>query len=115
MTTIGKLFFGTIALLFVAGSIYYFGYRDEYITPVAQQEMFTIPEEKTTTSPSTRTTADKCTFAGGTWSEEYKECVEIGSDICTEMDGTFNECASPCRHNPEAEVCITMCVQVCTF
>jgi hypothetical protein len=54
-----------------------------------------------------------CTSKGGTWSQEYRECAGVDGATCTSIGGTYNECASACRHNPKAEACIMMCVQVC--
>ncbi|MEM0438188.1 MAG: DUF333 domain-containing protein [Candidatus Micrarchaeia archaeon] len=34
-------------------------------------------------------------------------------ELCESAGGHFNECASACRNNPEAEVCIMVCVQEC--
>ncbi len=54
-----------------------------------------------------------CTNAGGTWNETYKECGGINEAQCKSIGGTFDECASPCRHDPNATQCILMCVQIC--
>ena len=58
---------------------------------------------------------DSCERSGGTWLEKYQECEHITRQICTNFGGTFNECDSPCRHDPAADKCITLCVAVCTF
>lgn len=34
-------------------------------------------------------------------------------ELCESAGGHFNECASACRNNPDAEVCILVCVQEC--
>lgn len=57
--------------------------------------------------------AQKCFAQGGTWSEEYGECTGVSSGACSAIGGTFDECESPCRHNPKAEACIMLCVAVC--
>lgn len=67
------------------------------------------------TVPAGRTNAEECRAVGGTWSEQYKECTGISQNSCQEIGGRFNECASACRHNPNAEACIMMCVEVCTL
>lgn len=67
----------------------------------------------TTTKTSTAGTA--CEQNGGTWSEQYKECTGIDQTTCSAIKGTFNECASACRHDPNAQVCTLQCVLVCTF
>jgi hypothetical protein len=63
---------------------------------------------------ATSSAGQKCAAQGGTWSEQYKECTGVNEGSCKAIGGTFNECASACRHDPKAEVCIMMCVQVCT-
>lgn len=55
-----------------------------------------------------------CEEAGGTWLPEYGECEYIGADWCTQQGGVFDECASACRHNPNAEICTMQCVPVCS-
>ncbi len=71
--------------------------------------------EKPAGKVSANSSEGKCVNAGGQWSAEHKECMGVGSESCVAIGGTFNECASACRHNPKAEACIMMCVQVCTF
>lgn len=61
-----------------------------------------------------------CTEMGAEWGETYKECSAEFSlpsieSYCEEYGGVYNECASTCRHNPNAEVCTMNCVQVCSF
>lgn len=64
---------------------------------------------------------DACEEKGGTWLETYKECEAMSNDkgfdksSCTSLGGKFSECDSACRHNPEAEVCMSVCVIVCKF
>lgn len=76
------------------------------------------PATATSTS-SGKVSADspegKCVNAGGQWSSEYKECTGTDSNTCTAIGGTFNSCASVCRHDPKAEVCAALCVAVCTL
>ena len=52
---------------------------------------------------------------GGRWLQEYNECEYLPQQQCENLGGEFNECASACRHDPEAMMCILMCVQVCSF
>lgn len=54
-----------------------------------------------------------CIAQGGSWDPQYQECVGIRPAQCEAIGGEYNECASACRHNPEAEVCTLQCVQVC--
>ncbi len=55
----------------------------------------------------------KCHELGGNWLEEFSECEFISAEQCSEMNGVYKECESACRHMPDAEVCIAMCVPVC--
>jgi len=57
----------------------------------------------------------KCTKAWWNWIIWINECEWISKKTCEEIWWNFNECASACRNNPEAEECIMMCVQVCEF
>ena len=54
-----------------------------------------------------------CTKYGGKWLPGFNECENISEDRCSEMNGTFKECESACRHNPDAEMCTMQCVLVC--
>lgn len=56
-----------------------------------------------------------CLENGGTWVPEHNECEGISQQQCTLLEGTFDECASQCRHEPEGTVCTEVCVQVCSF
>jgi hypothetical protein len=56
-----------------------------------------------------------CELAGGIWLEQYNECEYISKSLCEKYDGVFDECASACRNDPDAEICTMQCVQVCTF
>ena len=56
-----------------------------------------------------------CLKGGGKWLEEHQECEFMGEKTCTELGGTFNECASACRHDENAMVCVMMCVPLCKF
>ncbi len=56
-----------------------------------------------------------CVNFGGEWSVEFSECLGISGEMCLEIGGTWNECASACRNNPDAEICTMQCVQVCDF
>ena len=59
------------------------------------------------------TTAEKCAEQGGTWLAQHNECTGVSSGSCKALGGTYNECASACRHDPNATACIQMCVAVC--
>jgi hypothetical protein len=56
-----------------------------------------------------------CNLSSGKWLPESKECEGISKVQCEQSGGTFEECASACRHNPDAEFCIAMCVPVCKY
>lgn len=56
-----------------------------------------------------------CAAKGGQWSSQFKECTGVDSAVCAEMGGQFNECASACRNDPNAQMCTMQCVQVCEF
>lgn len=56
-----------------------------------------------------------CLSFDGSWLSETRECEGMSKEQCETLGGTFNECASACRNNPEAEVCTMQCVIVCQF
>lgn len=56
-----------------------------------------------------------CNSKGGQWSEKVRECLGVNKNTCESIGGEFAECASPCRNDPNAQVCTMMCVQVCTI
>lgn len=56
-----------------------------------------------------------CLSFDGNWVLGFNECEGMSETQCLELGGTYNECASACRNNPEAEICTMQCVQVCSF
>jgi len=56
-----------------------------------------------------------CELYGGRWIPEHNECEWFIDDNCAKFGGTYNDCASPCRHDPDAKACSKKCVQICTF
>ena len=58
---------------------------------------------------------EECSENEGIWIEEHKECEGISEEICKELDGEFDACASACRNDPDAEICTKQCVLVCSF
>lgn len=56
-----------------------------------------------------------CLSFDGNWLADFNECEGMSKDQCENLGGTYNECASACRHNPEAVVCTQQCVFVCEF
>lgn len=93
----------------------YFKFENGKLTEIKKE----TPTTSTTTPPTGKVSENsdegKCVNRGGQWSREYKECVGVDQKSCIAIGGNFNECASPCRNDPNAEVCIMMCVQVCEF
>lgn len=63
-------------------------------------------------SPALR---DACAFAGGNWLDDFSQCENVDKEWCEFNGGTFSECGSACRNNPEAEICTLQCVQFCQF
>lgn len=59
--------------------------------------------------------ARKCKGRGGVWNQEYHECAGVSEIACTAIKGTWNECASACRHQPEAQMCTMQCELICEF
>lgn len=57
----------------------------------------------------------KCEGFRGNWIENQSECEYISEEVCQSMNGSFSECASACRNNPNAQVCTLQCVPVCSF
>ncbi len=56
-----------------------------------------------------------CLSFDGNWLEETQECEGMSQEQCSVLGGTYNECASACRNDPNAEICTMQCVQVCEF
>ncbi|MBW2983206.1 hypothetical protein KY327_02790 [Candidatus Woesearchaeota archaeon] len=60
-------------------------------------------------------TGESCEQAGGEWLPTYGECEGVSKSWCSEQGGSFDQCASACRHDPDADVCTLQCVPVCSF
>ncbi len=56
-----------------------------------------------------------CVAFDGTWLDDVAECEGMPQGVCEAKDGFFNECASACRNDPDAEFCTLQCVFVCQF
>jgi hypothetical protein len=56
-----------------------------------------------------------CQKYGGNWLQEFNECETISKEQCSIMNGTFNECESACRHQPDSKVCTLQCIPVCVI
>jgi hypothetical protein len=61
------------------------------------------------------TNKEACESAEGTWIESAQECEGLSAEYCQEIGGNFNECASACRNDPDAQICTMQCVLVCEF
>ena len=57
----------------------------------------------------------ECKNLGGKWISDAQECENISKENCDKLGGDFNECASACRNDPNAEICTMQCVLVCSF
>jgi hypothetical protein len=62
----------------------------------------------------------ECIRLGGMFDATHLECSGSDSSLigkaqsyCTKHQGSFEECASPCRHQTESSACIAMCEWVC--
>ncbi|MEM4756060.1 MAG: hypothetical protein QW594_02915 [Candidatus Woesearchaeota archaeon] len=77
-----------------------------------QQEEQPMQEETPKTASSLQET---CKRHGGIWISQAYECEGISQEQCTAMGGKYNECASACRNNPQAQMCTLQCVVVCSF
>jgi hypothetical protein len=58
-----------------------------------------------------------CAMSSGVWysGESLCEINSLSESQCIAKGGLWNGCASPCRHDPKAQVCIMMCALTCTF
>jgi hypothetical protein len=55
-----------------------------------------------------------CAKLGGKWLEEHQECEYMSREWCQSVGGTFDECASACRHSADPLVpCTMQCISVC--
>jgi len=75
---------------------------------------------------------DKCESVHGTWVDKYGECEVSGfplescrdglcmerfESFCSEFDGKYNSCNSPCRYSEDWPnvICTAQCIMVCEF
>ncbi|WP_299734935.1 hypothetical protein [uncultured Endozoicomonas sp.] len=72
-----------------------------------------IPAQITATGPENVLSC--ISVEGNKWVAEHQECEYMDENTCTDLGGEFNACASACRNDPKAEICIMMCVPVCSF
>lgn len=66
-----------------------------------------------TPCPAENVDTDLCTQNGGIYDKQHNECLGVDAGICAQIGGVFDECASPCRHDKEATMCILSCALVC--
>lgn len=83
----------------------------DQILSTFKMELFPITSTAPVNSISNHKTS--CEQAGGGWLENYRECEGVQKSTCDTLGGKFNECDSPCRHDPSASACITLCMTVC--
>jgi hypothetical protein len=88
------------------------GGKDDDIRPMPP-EPSPLPPDNPPMAPRAENAA-ACERVGGTWGP-YNECLGIDGPSCTAIGGAYDECASACRHDPDATMCTMQCVQVCSF
>ena len=76
---------------------------------------YVLVEEIERVNPDSVSPVELCGTYGGDWLGEYNECVGPDSTYCELVDGEFNGCASPCRNDPSADICIERCDSVCSL
>lgn len=95
-------------------------------TNLEENETVSQDPEPVLMIPTTQDSLDNfgnfCEDEGGIWLSEHRECEGIDADSCAEAETFFpkregliffDQCASACRHDAEAEMCITQCVPLC--
>ena len=103
----GKYFLAII-LTFIIITIYYL-----YMYNINKQSP-TNPALPTISQTPTNNQKN-CENNKGKWIAKYHECEGLSLAMCEKYGMEYFSCASPCRHNPSAQVCIQMCVEVCKF
>jgi len=99
-----KIHFGIFISISVALLIFLFILTNQFTSKIIEFEAL-----------QENSNEDYCTLNSGKWLSEYNECEGISRTACEQTGGFFEECASACRHNPDAEICIAMCVAVCKY
>ena len=56
-----------------------------------------------------------CAVLGGIYDDEFDECLDVTAQQCATLGGVYESCASPCRNDPDAKVCIQSCSVVCAL
>lgn len=102
-------------------------YQDKYKTQISDLTVFKSGEKYITLLDSTKepdnakiistfkflSQKNSCSENGGIWDKQYKECGGITKEVCAKIKGVWIECGSPCRHDPDAQVCIQSCAIYC--
>ncbi len=116
-----------IIVIIILGYVVYSNTGDRALAPVENggisnempvpgndvTDVVVIPDDGGSASGTVPAGGSACANMGGTLDAIHGECLGIVANACQEIGGTFNECASACRHDPTAEVCTMQCVQVC--
>ena len=60
---------------------------------------------------------DYCEARGGKYLPDFNECEGLAQVVCEELGGSYQACASACRHDPNYPdvACIEVCVPVCAL
>jgi hypothetical protein len=70
-------------------------------------------------APVSRVPKTACEQSGGKWLAKYNECEASSGGLdektCKELGGVHKACDSACRHDPNAQGCIEVCINVCKF
>jgi hypothetical protein len=70
-------------------------------------------------APISRNPQTACEQSGGKWLAQYNECEAVSGGLdektCKELGGVHKTCDSACRHDPNAQGCIDVCINVCKF
>ena len=72
-------------------------------------------KEKIEDVSDTNSFEEKCLNEGGDWLSEHNECEHVNKDFCEKTEGIYDSCASACRHDEDADMCIQVCVPVCGY
>lgn len=113
------LFIALPLLGFFLGMQYQKGLSEQ---PESTMPTFASPTPKSPdTSPNITAKDPKtaCEQNGGKWLTQYNECEATSGGLdektCMELGGVHKACDSACRHDPNAQGCIEVCINVCKF
>lgn len=100
----GKYFVALIITVFVIGIYYLYANKN-----------FREDNPLPSPSPSAISFEQLCEKNHGVWLSRYEECEGLSRAVCESSGFYYSACVSPCRHNPNAGVCIQSCIEVCRF